>query len=471
MSVRARCPRCHEPVRSGAAFCGACGALQGDQGGPAVEVDLFGGPTAPAAGDELVFETRGGRWGRAIGAAVAAALVVAVGVSVASGGGGGESGPTTTTVEAATTTTTTETTTWSAEATAPITTTTLGPVALGAGPLLGEPTSLTLLVTLGADLHAVDLDTGIAQPLNAGRMGNAGSAGMLTSVGLLLPDNGSGLLQLLRPGAKEAMPLVEQTRPSADQPFFGGYNYIGEGPPGRLWLTIYGPTPAQVGYVEPAIGPDVHPLGPAFAVGLMKADGLGGVVFSGPGGVYRLVPGETPTRLSTGYLQDAVNGHVLTVECDELLQCGLQVRDLRRGTSWSAPMADGDLTVPGVVPVLAPDGRHVVLSPFGGGVPLRSGEGTVRVVGDDGAMVTFRETVFGSGNCFNYGCQGAMVWSTDGSWLFGLQDSATLWAWRPGLDAPRTVELPGSIDGRLPTFSGFLAGGPTGSLPAAPGLP
>lgn len=458
---RARCARCGERLRAGAAFCPACGAsLGGDLAERTVEIDLLGGGApVPASGHEVVFERsgRGGR-GKAIGAGVAAALAVAVGASVLSGGGGGQSAPTTTTVSA-TTTTAAPTTTTDATTTAATTTTTLpAPFRVGTPNMFGEPTALQLLVTMSSDLVHVDVDSGIAEVIARDVLRNDGSgAGIATSVGLVTNELNSGLPGLLRPGAAKAEPLVD-IDPS--KPFFGA-SYLGEGPPGRLWIGRFYNNAQIVGYVEPNAHTGFVELGSPPQYGQMKADGLGGIVFSAPGGVYRWLPGGAPERVSRGVLLDAVGGHMSTIECDERLACVVLVTHLVDGTSWRSGQLV--LTAGGFngFPALAPDGRHIALS-----VPTdqngNSGDLTVTVYGEDATVVTFTAPSFSQGFCGPFGCQGPGTWATDGSWFVGIESSDTLWAWRAGLDAPVTARLPQDRASQVMTFNGlvYVSAGP-----------
>ena len=317
MSSRARCPRCGEGVRGAPAFCPTCGTRLAGADAPAVEVDLFGdGVNTTAGSTELVFDAPGRRRGRTVGAGVAAVLALAVGVSVAAGGGSGQTrAPTSTTTPATTSTTTASV--WSSPSTtsdAPTTTTTLGPVSLGAGPLFGETTGLSALTMLSSYLYRIDLDTGIAVPVPNGPVSGDAVQGILTSIGLLVGDQ-NGSLRLVRAGSTGPTPLIGAGPGGADVSL-NGASYIGEGPPGRLWLMTYDEHGQHVGYVEPLRDGGFGEVPMTVSTGGARADGLGALLFTAPGGAYRVEPGGSPRRFREGYVVGATAGRALTLECD-----------------------------------------------------------------------------------------------------------------------------------------------------------
>lgn len=462
MSARARCGRCGERLRGGAQFCPACGASQSAElGDRPVELDLLRDGTAvPPAGHEVVFErSAGSKKGKAIGGGVVVALAVAIGASVLSGGGSGESASSTTTTVASTTTTTATTATEPVTTSVPTTTTLPGPFPAGPPNMLGEPTGLQLLVTMSSDLALVDLDTGQGQIVATGVIQNDGSGvGQLSSIGFVVNELNAGLPALQRPGAKPER-LVELDQNAR---YFGAY-YIGEGPPGRLWVVRGADGGQEVGYVEPNAKVPYTSIGTLPQYGQVKPDGIGGVLFQAPGGVYRLVPGDTAVRVAEGILQDAVAGHMATIECDERLSCAIQVRSLTDGRSWRAgPLVNG-LSFNGYAS-LAPDGRHVAETTTradGNGESL-----TITIYGDDGSVTTLPTTSLASGLCGPFGCTGPGMWSSDGAWLVGIESSDTLWAWRPGLDAPVKSRLPQDRARQVLTYNGIVSVGTPASLAA-----
>lgn len=465
VSGRTRCPRCGEGVRGAPAFCPACGTRLATGDEAAVEVELLDDrATATMGAGEVVFDAPGRRRGRTVGVAVAGALALAVGVSVATGGDRRSAAPTPTTVIAATTTTTAAGATTSSDA--PTTTTTLGPVAVGTGPMFGETTGLSLVTTFSSELYRIDLDTGIAVPLHAGPQSGDAGLGILTTVGLVVGDQ-NGSLRLLAPGATTPAALVDPAD-ATSRLVVNGANFVGEGPPGRLWLMSYDDAGQHVGYLEPARGGGFTEVPMPVSTGGVRADGLGGVLFTAPGGVYRAEPGGSPSRVSEGYLLDAANGHVLTLECDASLRCVWQVLDQATGSTWRVPV-DGDVaSLFNGGAALSPDGEHIVRTLAADSTPQPAARVRIEVFGREGRLAVFDETLFGNSYCSPFGCGNSAVWSTDGTWLVGLSASDSMWGWRPGLAAPVVAPVAPVTEAGSPGLSGMVAVGPTSGLPVRP---
>jgi len=177
-------------------------------------------------------------------------------------------------------------------------------------------------------------------------------------------------------------------------------------------------------------------------------DGLGGLVASAPGGVYRLTAAGGAARLAPGALVDVSNGHVLEERCDADLRCRYWVHDLRAGTERPGPelsSQSGPGGLAGGSATISPDGAWVArLRPVG--APTGGSFGTpteLTVTGADGATVDLGVVAF---DCAGIGCDGGLRWSPDGSWLFGLRSLDELFAWRPGLAAPVSLR-PGELAG------------------------
>ena len=441
-------------------FCRACGAALGDGADDGVVVVSLGEPAGGVAADRLVVvDAARPRRTRTVGGAVVLAAVATVGASVATGGDpqrAAVTSPTTaaatvwtaTTPTAATTTTTTATpspatTTTPPPATdAPTTVPVLAPVApapvtVGAGPLLGEPTGLTLVVGLSGTVYRLDLDAGVATPLpGAPRVDESGPA--LTSVGLL--RGGALGVTLERPGAPER----GLRSPGLDDGSSGPpYQYIGEGPPGRLWFVSFTGATNDVWYVDVADDiADGAAFGSVDPAGVVGADGLGGVLFGAAGGTYaRRTPGASE-RISEGNLV-AVNGPAaLVAECDAALACRWRVLDRRRGVDWSVAMTLAELTAPTFAVGVAADGHAVarVVANF----PDRPNEQdgfVLQIVGPDGELVRVHLPRLVGFQCPPLGCRPYFVWSPDGRWLFAQIEADSFWAWRPGLAEPVVVRL------------------------------
>lgn len=467
-----RCAHCGVKLRGAPSFCPSCGARlvrTGDADGAEVELDLVERGSAPVD-SEVVFERPSGRRGKGIGLGVMTALAVAIGASVLSGGDDGRTAtPTSTTVDPGPTTAAEPPATTSVTAAiASTTSTTLGPFYVAPGPLLGEPTGLSLAVAFGTDLYVIDADTGRATPAGYGNV-NQGQTSALTSVGVVIGDV-NGTPDLLRRGATRSERLVLD-RPDDASELAGPSVFVGEGPPGRLWVMRYGGPRPIVGYVEAGTGSaDLVKLGHVDAIyGATRADGIGGFLFSSAGGTYRIDESGAPRRLSPGVMLDAGDGHALVVECDDTFTCGYRGIDVATGESWTftgaGPVSLADTTSL----VLSPDGRRFArLAAFGIGEPVALGEATaIDIVGVDGTE-TIRAPISGFGACGIGGCASPLVWSSDGRWLLSLRSSDSVWAWRSGLDEALVIELPDDAPVPQARFSLLVGVRPTDAMPVGP---
>jgi len=203
----------------------------------------------------------------------------------------------------------------------------------------------------------------------------------------------------------------------------------------------------------------------AESTGGARADGLGALLFTAPGGAYRVEPGGSPRRFREGYVVGATAGRALTLECDASLHCAWTVVELATGDSWSvAAQGDASSSLYNGSALLSPDGAHVVItSPVD---PLQPSNRTrFQIYDRNGLVVVFEQDMFATSFCSPLGCGSSAAWSTDGTWLLGLGSSDTMWGWRPGLAAPILAQLPSPSDGHRLLFSGLLVGGPTDGLP------
>lgn len=470
MVTSQRCAHCGAKLGGAPAFCPSCGARlvrRDGVDGAAVELDLVERGSAPVE-SEVVFERPTGRRGRGIGLGVATALAVAIGASVLSGGDGGDTAtPATTTVDPGPTTAADPPpTSGVTDATASTSTTALQPFVVAPGPLLGEPTGLSFAVALGTDLYVIDADTGRATPAGFGDVSSDRGA-FLTSAGVVVSDQNGGILELVRRGANRATPLFDRSTVASNAN--GPSGYIGEGPPGRLWVLQYGGAHPTIGYVDAAAGSDtfVRFADVDLAYGNGRPDGIGGFVFAAPGGTYRLVEGDTPRRISTGSLVDASSGHVLVLECDEVLTCAYRSIDVDGGGSWTGPGAPTGAAIPFGL-ALSPDGRRFARFAPEGDRPIALGsDSPIEIVGPDG-VETIRVPIAGFGACGFNGCASPMVWSPDGAWLLGQRSSDSIWAWRTGLDAPLVIELPADGPAARVNLSVLLGAWPTDAMPVGP---
>ena len=418
-----RCAACDGRLARGALFCAACGAARDRATGVGPDIELDGADIADG-GTEVRFERRPVGGGRLVTAAVLLVGVVVTGsVALSSGGGGAALGPTTvaiSTTERAVSTTEPVVTT-----SEPDTTTTSPPVVrIGDGPMLGEPTGLSLLVG-GSHVAVIDLDRAtftIVETLSRYVVG-----GQITPVGIAYQGGGGGL-SLLAPGSSKPQDIAD-----------GGV-YLGEGPVGRAWFLLYGQSAGgpQIVHVDaPGASPIVAEL-PA-GVSVAYPDGDGGLVTAAGGGIYRVAPGGAPARIGTGDLLGARDGHALARSCDDGLRCHYVVVDVATGAVRAGPTAPagswGDASA-----LLSPDGSWL-LEPE----DAAPADGRVRRMvarGLDGTTVELGSAVAA---CFSALCSFGPEWAPTGGWLVWIVDPTTIAAWRPGLDEPRTVKLPADI--------------------------
>ena len=277
----------------------------------------------------------------------------------------------------------------------------IGPFRLSTGPLFEQPTGLSVVVKLAADLYRLDLDTALATPISVDGITHADGTGSLTSLGVVVADVDGRLY--LAPGAPAPKRLVEGGASSADGSI-RAERFVGEGPPGRLWISRGASgSGLELGYVEPAGAPGFTAVAlPAFDfAGEPVADGIGGLVFDAPGGVYRWTPGAGAVRrITTGTMRDVPNGSVLTVECDEALACAWQVLDLRTGAAWRSPTGSSSVSLSSPAR-LSPDGRRFVVASTRPS-PVR----TVFVVDETGASRTLEM----GGPCADQLCSSGASW-------------------------------------------------------------
>ncbi len=307
-----------------------------------------------------------------------------------------------------------------------------GRVRFGNGPALGVPSGLVALVVAGDRVFRVDLDDPTVTLTSIVVDGQRPMA--RTTIGLLVARYGNEPI-LVPPDGGDPIPLAVSG------------SYVGEGPPGRLWfadeelgrfrLRFVAPTSAGA-VVEAELGdaPDVG-LGGRLVV----VDGELGALAVGPDGTYLVSGAAPPRRISPGRVSGAAGAFALEQHCAEQLDCTTVVLDVGTGERRALPSATPDTA--GFGAALSPDGRYVVVSSL-----LGAGNNVVHarltLVGLDGTSVELG----GSESVCVVACAGAPAWSPDGSWLVGVRDTGTLWAWAPGRDAPVTITLPNAtVDG------------------------
>ena len=424
-----RCQRCEARLGRDAAFCSACGAPVGEpDSGIVTEVEL----DSTTRWRDVALDRPKVRRGRAVATIAVVSFVAVIGTSVIARGrdGGTQTGTTVPTSIADRSVSRTSTTDdWTVPLTtvadeASTTTTAGGPVSIGSAPLLGEASGLDALVAAAGSVHRIDLDAATTTRTNTEFLGDENL--IATSLGLLSPPNS--------PSPPTLYPYDGSPPRSIGE---GQSNFVGEGPPGRLWFVEYSQNSGpRVYYVEPGSGvlgtlPDIEVPFANFI-----ADGSSGVLTVAPGGTYRIRESQPPERISDGEVIAAANGYLVERTCDRQLHCVVQVIDTRTGAQRvvPTPVSSG---VNDFGALVSPDGRWVVM--------MKSEASTdngfrarVTIAGVDGSLVEIGAV---ENQCFGSGCPGAPRWSHDGSWLVGLLRSGEVWVWRPGLAAPRLVPL------------------------------
>ena len=439
------CTRCDACLGRDAAFCSACGAPTDDAPLEVVtEVDIDGGSSP---GDVVVGRSRPRRAWNIAALLVAAAFVAVVAASVVSGRTGGQVTSSSTTYQPTpikalpiTTNIDIERPTTTPGTAAPLSTTTVpGPVSIGTAPLLGEPTGLAALVVAGERVFRIDFDAAAAMPINGGISNNALSAP--TSLGLLY--NISQVASVLYPYDGSTARTLNVRG-----------SFLGEGPLGRFWFVDYDEAElgkAHVRFVETASSDAVTEVDVGAPTDNLFVDGHG-LLAVAPGGTYRIDPPSPPTRISDGIAVAAANNFIVERSCDRQLRCAIVVLDTRTGrrrtllNDLRTSQRDG---LGGAV--ISPDGEWVAtMQPvFDNNVV----HGRLSINGADGSTIDIGEI---ENPCVDPRCFASPRWSPDGSWLIGLRDQQTMWAWRPGLTAPLDVRLPVELNGSAPGIGSIV---------------
>ena len=423
-----RCVGCGGRLRGDVAFCSACGAAAG---GGVLELEPDTNDNVGTEGRDVVLARPMWGRGRVVCVVVVAALVAMATAGVLTGGQGERSSSSTTTATPSTSTSSTSPTTTppviassTTAATTDITAATVTTVArtirLGSAPLLGAASGLDVLVMSGLVVYRVDLDAATAT-LTALTVTDFGFFRQ-TSVGVLKTVSNQSDQPVLYPTDGSPPRLLEVRG-----------NFLGEGPPGRLWFRDYGNDGSKIAFVEPTSSTKAVALDSTGLPDNVLADGLHGLLGVAPGGIYRLQPPAPAQRISDGNLLAATNGYLVDHTCDSHLHCTTGVLDTRTGHRQALPTSPPPNYFGAMV---SSDGRWVLMTRFlNGGNTTR---GQLTMTGIDGSTVDLGITdIF----CDGRGCGGSPGWSPDGHWLVGVRDGQTLWAWRPGLKAPLPVPL------------------------------
>ncbi|HKY15786.1 MAG TPA: hypothetical protein VJM33_12750 [Microthrixaceae bacterium] len=257
------------------------------------------------------------------------------------------------------------------------------------GPLLGEPSGLRLVAVTDNGSRVIDLDTGAVTRVDRRVLSVADRRLVVRGDGIVAvwphPYDGSSSTTIAEIPADR---VVEQVW------------VVGDGT--LVWLLQQGPgfgagpAPATAVLVDLA----GRTLARFELPGGFSPSGAvdRGLVVSGPGGIYVLGTDGAAERISTGDVWTVADNQVLAFNCDERLECGLEVFD-GRGQRLNTGAIDPLLFDEAVA---APDGRIAY------------------VVHPDPNRETSQVTVDGVPVFEAPGEQpplGGLAWSPDGRWL------------------------------------------------------
>lgn len=200
------------------------------------------------------------------------------------------------------------------------------PTAVADGPLLGEPTGLTLLLGRWdrSGLTIVDLDTGEQREIERIRGTPAGVIG--TNV-ILQRDNGAPAIMDLAADEPVAEPIAAASS--------GGWTEVLDVEADRIWMIEDGPsgTLYRAYDVDGEVVDEIDPT--ALGIDPYSIFGLGitpdsGYLYHPGGGLYRR-NGEGFERVSTGQALAVGDRVAILRRCDDELDCQLEWHDLRTG--------------------------------------------------------------------------------------------------------------------------------------------
>ena len=174
------------------------------------------------------------------------------------------------------------------------------------------------------------------------------------------------------------------------------------------------------------------------AGGVLGDDGSGGLLVQTDTGVYRFdVSGQLPQRVSAEPLVAWTAATFVAQRCDDQVQCDWQQVDRASGEQRSLGAAPWGGSV--LAAELSPDGTHLAYLGGVGGPASPSLE--VMDVATGARLVLDRSALLSSVQ----GTWRGLVWSTDGQWLFWVDDSGALKAWHVGEELPVTVDGAGHV--------------------------
>jgi hypothetical protein len=287
------------------------------------------------------------------------------------------------------------------------------------GPLLGEPSGLHLVLVTDNSSRLIDVDSGAVTRLDVRVLGVADRHLVVRDLGVVAvwppPFDGTGATTIATIPADR---VVEQVW------------VVGDG--SLVWLLQHsppfevGPAPATATLVDLG-GRTLARLDLPYEFSAAGAIDRG-LVVSGPGGVFVIGTDGAIERISTGVVRAVGDDRVVVYDCDERLQCGVEVLD---GRGRRVDVGDLDLAaVDGAV--AAPDGRIAAFA------ESSDPSGDRRQVTVDG--VTMFESVGAEPT-------GGLAWSPDGRWLAFLASHGIHLIDTLGWRAPVVLPLPSAFIG------------------------
>ncbi len=432
----------------GGAFCSACGKSL-----DAPDLELIAGDTTSETGSDVVLSSGSPR-GRSM-LAIGVVLAALIGVAAFSGAGKtSTTAPTTTTTTSAPTTSTSSTTTTTIKteitqqrsadprpviptlpssltvargSDAPVTVSAGGQ--LGTPPLPGEKTGAKLLL-LGlysageAKDTIIDLDSGTLTRLESATLVDSSAPLLTTATGLVLNGSGGFNVQFFTADGGH----LQHRRPGLGSSGTGVV--IGD----VLWTTQIeadGRT-ERLASIDLQTGAAVTWVDMPFGTFLVGQDETGRpmVHASAVSATYAFgIDTKQFDLVSSTAVIDSDGQRRIELRCDDHLACHFVLHGPRDG------IREGEITEladysGNSAASLAPGGENVLITTYS---PL--------AVSFDVVNVATRERVHLLNRSFANGGI-PLAWSTDGRWLFFLNDNQ-LWAWRAGLPAPIEVLLDG----------------------------
>jgi hypothetical protein len=432
----------------GGAFCSACGKPI-----DAPDLELIAGDTTSDSGNDVVLSSGSPR-GRSV-VTIGVVLAALIGVAAFSGAGKtSTTAPSTTTTTPATSTaaTTTTTTTIKSETTqqrsadprpviptlpssltvvpgSDVPTAVLAGGQLGAPPLPGEKTGAKLLL-LGlyaagdAKDTIIDLDSGALTRLDSATLVDSSSPLLTTATGLVLNGSGGFNVQFFTADGGH----LQHRRPGLGSSGTG--IVIGD----VLWTTQIeadGRT-ERLASIDLQTGAAVTWVDMPFGTFLVGQDELGRPMVHA-NAVSATYAFDINTKqfdlVSSTVVIDSDGQRRIELRCDDHLACHFVLHGPRDG------IREGEITEladfsGNAAASLAPGGVNILITTYS---PL--------AVSFDVVNVATRERVHLLNRSFANGGI-PLAWSTDGRWLFFLNDNQ-LWAWRAGLPAPIEVLFDG----------------------------